>query len=200
MGRNAIVCVMPLPREWSAKELTERFHWYGDLAEANVEFRMRVEGPEEDDNEEAAVWLLGVLRFSNGVTARDVVKRELGGISGKGCTWPGVNKRQLGWASGVVRRYDADVGVGLMGCDSAAGQVHLRVPEDLRAAFAKAKPGKLNIEASVEVGSDGFLQATEMRIREDKSAEKAKVETKDEAKDEDDEDDEDDEEKDDKKS
>merc|ERR1712194_192593 len=71
-------------------------------------------------------------------------------------------------------------GVGLMGCDSAAGHVHLRVPEDLRAAFAKAKPGKLHIEASVEVGSDGFLQASDMRIREDKSAEKAKVETKDE--------------------
>lgn len=170
--RDCIVCVRPVPAEWGSSELTERFGWYGDLEEAIIERRVCIQDPkqpESDDN--AAMWSLGVLTFIKEETAREVIKREAGGIDSRGTVWAGYPRKPIGWTSGLLRRYLPDEGVGLVSCEGVLGYVHLEVPADQREAFNKAaaaaEPDRLRVEVKAESGCDGFHQARQVRFKEE---------------------------------
>eukprot|EP00929_Paragymnodinium_shiwhaense_P074462 TRINITY_DN38117_c0_g1_i1.p1 TRINITY_DN38117_c0_g1~~TRINITY_DN38117_c0_g1_i1.p1 ORF type:complete len:984 (-),score=186.60 TRINITY_DN38117_c0_g1_i1:58-3009(-) len=154
-----LVCINPLPSTWTEVQLHERFNWYGNLAEASIEWRVRQEDTKKPTSERA-VWTVGVLRFIDEATAKEVVKREGGSFEGQAKVEAGMARRSLGWCDGPVISFIAEHGVGLMSCDH--GTVHFEVPASTKGAPLALEGCRL--EANVEVGADGLLQSKDIRL------------------------------------
>jgi len=170
--KNAsIICVHPVPLQWTDVELRERFEWYGNLEEVAIERRVvnetkrrqRTQSPRDS----TPAMSVGVLRFSEARSAEEVVRTENGGsLERYGSSFVvrvGQPKRPVGWCDGVVMRYLPRQGLGLMRSSQIEGDVHFEAQAEARMAGLDLQG--MRVDAKVEYGSDGSPQAREVRMK-----------------------------------
>jgi len=170
---ECIVCVHPVPLQWSDAELRERFEWYGGLVEVEVQRRVndasvrrgRIQPPKDG----LPAWSLGVLRFEDAASAAEVVRTENGGYLEKNgrpvAAEAGLPRRAVGWCEGVVMRYFGRFGVGTMRSAQVDGEVHFEAPMDARHSGLDMQG--MRVDAKVEYGADGCPQAREVQLKID---------------------------------
>merc|ERR1719362_687369 len=165
-----VVCVHPVPPQWTDVELRERFEWYGNLEEVAIERRVvnennRRRGQSQRDSNPALS--VGVLRFREARSAEEVIRTEHGGSLERNgspvVVEAGQSKRSVGWCDGVVMRYLTGQGLGLLRSSQVEGDVHFEAPTETRMAGLDLQG--MRIDAKVEYGSDGSPQAKEVRMK-----------------------------------
>lgn len=164
VAAGCVLCVRPVPPQWSDVELRERFEWYGGLLEATVQRRMS----ERPRSRHPEVWTLGTLRFDTAKKAEDVVRHENGGsLDGHGSVVveKGAPTSSVGWCEGVVIMYLREHGLGLLRSARIDGDVHFEAPMEARTVGMDMRG--LRVDANVTYGSDGLAQAKEVRIKVD---------------------------------
>eukprot|EP00928_Gymnodinium_smaydae_P066724 TRINITY_DN4968_c0_g1_i3.p1 TRINITY_DN4968_c0_g1~~TRINITY_DN4968_c0_g1_i3.p1 ORF type:complete len:886 (+),score=183.12 TRINITY_DN4968_c0_g1_i3:240-2660(+) len=160
---DEVVCISHLPTSWDEGSLRDRFAWYGHLERVRVERRVRLESPHSSSTDRCcgdAVWILGMLEFSDRATAREVLERERDAFEGEMRLQAGLQQRSLGWCDGLVVRYVSEQGAGLMRTEQ--GDVHFVVPPEVRDAGISLDG--LRVVANVESGPDGALQSHEVHL------------------------------------
>lgn len=158
---DCIVCVRPVPWRWTDIELRERFEWYGSLSDVVIERRV----PDQSSGV-AEVWCLGVLRFDDAKVAAEVIRHEKGG-SLEACGQPvivevGRPVQEIGWCVGEVVHYLPQFGLGLLRT-SQVGDVHFEAPLEARVAGLDIRG--MQMDANVQISSDGRAQAREVRLQ-----------------------------------